>query len=100
MYIGDREEYFSVFLETAASATVPASVAALTKQLNGLVNIYNFISPSQHGSIAVRTKRTNKYKNNSTRKEANKLKLHNQCLAYIISLTPKSIEEPILMISN
>jgi len=38
--------------------------------------------------------------NNSTRKETNKLKLHNQCLAYIISLTPKSIEESIMTISN
>jgi len=38
--------------------------------------------------------------NSSTEKEINKLRLHNQRLAYIISLTPKSIEKSIMTISD
>jgi len=41
MYVDDREEYFSVFLEAAISATAPAFMAALSTQeaANGLTTV-------------------------------------------------------------
>jgi len=66
------------------------------------ITMCNFISPSQHGSITVikRKKTINTNKQQYWKKGKNDiLILHNQCLAYIIFFTPKSIQESILTIN-